>query len=133
MECNFAEKLVYGSTMKEGLLEDSTKQTLFQYPVGDGCVVLMIGKAFNAISVWDGKVNLDLNFFAVSTGENTPSAAYVDQALREFAPFVNVATDAQPRGLGGVVNLAEDLVSIDRASIAAGLGDNDEGAASMFY
>ncbi len=132
MQCNFAEKLVYGSTMKEGLLDDSTKQTLFQYTVGDGCVVLMIGKAFNAISVWDGKVNLDLNFFAVSTGEKTPSAAYVDKALRELAPFVNVATDAQPRGLGGIVNLAEDLVSIDRASIAAGLED-DDGEESLFY
>ncbi len=117
MDCNFVEKLVYGSAMSEGLLPDD-KQTLFRYPVGDGCIVMMLGDSFNIVSVWDGKVHLDVNFFAASAGEeSTASSATFDEKLRGFAPFVDIATDSQPRGLGRVVNFAGDLVTMDRLEI----------------
>ena len=117
MDCNFVEKLVYGSAMSEGLLSDD-KQTLFRYPIGDGCIVMMLGDSFNIVSVWDGKVHLDVNLFAASAGEeSTASSTAFDEKLRGFAPFVGIATDTQPRGLGRVVNFAGDLVTMDRLEI----------------
>ena len=120
MDCNFVEKLVYGSAMNEGLIDDPTKQTLFRYSVGEGCVVMMLGNAFSVITVWDGRVHLDVNFFAdTTTGEETASATNFDTKLREFAPFLKLAVDAQPRGLGNIVNFQEDLVTIDPMEVIA--------------
>eukprot|EP00531_Pseudo-nitzschia_arenysensis_P017021 CAMPEP_0116118602 /NCGR_PEP_ID=MMETSP0329-20121206/2191_1 /TAXON_ID=697910 /ORGANISM="Pseudo-nitzschia arenysensis, Strain B593" /LENGTH=1298 /DNA_ID=CAMNT_0003612239 /DNA_START=43 /DNA_END=3939 /DNA_ORIENTATION=+ len=117
MDCNFVEKLVYGSAMGQGLLEDPEKQMLYRYNVGDGCVVMMLGEAFNIVSVWDGKVHLDVNFFAESSGESTASSSSFDEKLRGFSPFVEIGTDTQPRGLGRVVNFAGDLVTVDRMEL----------------
>lgn len=117
MDCNFAEKLIYGSAMGEGLIEDPEKQMLYRYNVGDGCVVVMLGASFNVVSVWDGKVHLDVNFFAESSGESTASSLSFDEKLRRFSPFVDIAMDTQPRGLGRIVNFAGDLVTIDRMEL----------------
>ena len=120
-DCNFMEKLVYNAASSQGMgkSDDDDKEILFRYPVGDGCVVLLIGESFNAISVWDGKFHLDVNLFGLSVSE-TPSADAFDTQIRQFSPFLNIANDVQPRGIGRVVNFPEDLVSLDRASLAAG-------------
>jgi hypothetical protein len=122
MDSNFAEKLIYGSAItpgSDGLSNDPDKQTIFRYTVGAGCVILMVGENFNAIAVWDGQAHIDVNFFDFSPSiTDAPLAAGFDQRLRAFSPFLNVATDVQPRGLGRVVNFPEDLMSVDRKDIA---------------
>lgn len=121
MNWNFVEKLIYGSAISnnEGPIVDPSKQMMFLHPVGHGCVVLMVGETFNIITVWDGRDHLIINIFDFSS---TSLAEKFDQRLRELSPFLSVAIDSQPRGLGRVVNFPEDIVMIDREKME----DDDE-------
>ena len=119
MNWNFVEKLIYGSAISnyEGVIVDPSKRMMFLHPVGHGCVVLMVGETFNIITVWDGRDHMSINFFDVSS-TSTSLANKFDEKLRELSPFLSVAIDAQPRGLGRVVNFPEDIVMIDREKTA---------------
>jgi len=119
LNADFVEKLIFGSSIseEEGDFDSVTKH---RYPVGTGCVFLMFGERLNIVTVWDGRDRVDVNFVSSGSISSALVMDTFDARLQGLSPMIGVAVDAQPRGLGRVVNFPEDLVAIDRLDAYAG-------------
>jgi len=79
--------------------------------VGDGTVFVHVGSDASAVSVWDGRSHVDVNFFNSLDAEKPDlDDKFLKVLLQELGGRFKVALrDDMPRGTGRVVNFAEDM------------------------
>jgi len=120
LDLDTAEKLVHAVLDLEGIIDrGGGAPESGRYPVGDGCVYLVAGKSFDAVTVWDGGNRLTVNLLGASPEFLSKPTAGVDVDNRfRLMGFEGIALDSQPRGIGSVSGLPEDLAIIDRDKLA---------------